>query len=85
MGPPGGGAGPGGQGRTAQAGAPRADGRQRVWLLQDGKTVERMIKTGLSDGQKTEVLEGVAEGDPIIVGLGGSKANATSGGPRLRL
>ncbi len=80
--PPGGGMRSGGQG---QAGAPRGDGRQRVWLLQDGKTIERMIKTGLSDGQKTEVLEGVEEGEAVITGMGGSKGNSTSSSPRLRL
>jgi HlyD family secretion protein len=79
--------GPGGGGRGGQQqGAPRgSDGRQRVWLIQDGKTVERMIKTGLSDGQKTEVLEGVEEGEAVIIGLGSSKGNSTSGSPRLRL
>lgn len=76
------GRGPEGTGRQVTPG-----GKQRVWLLQDGKPVERQVKTGLSDGQKMEVLEGLAEGDKVIVGLGGStQSPATgSGSPRLRL
>jgi HlyD family secretion protein len=66
-------------------------GRQRVWVLEDGKPVERMIQTGLSDGQKTEVLKGVKEGDTVVVGLAGQQRGGSgpmggpSGGPRLRL
>ena len=76
------GRGPAGTGRQVTPG-----GKQRVWVLQDGKPVERQVKTGLSDGQKMEVLEGLAEGDTVIVGLGGStQSPATgSGSPRLRL
>jgi HlyD family secretion protein len=76
------GRGPEGTGRQVTPGA-----KQRVWLLQDGKPVERQVKTGLSDGQKMEVLEGLAEGDKVIIGLGGSAQSpaAGSGSPRLRL
>ena len=76
------GRGPEGTGRQVTPG-----GKQRVWLLQDGKPVERQVKTGLSDGQKMEVLEGLAEGDKVIIGLGGSAQSpaAGSGSPRLRL
>jgi HlyD family secretion protein len=76
------GRGPEGTGRQVTP-----EGKQRVWVLQDGKPVERQVKTGLSDGQKMEVLEGLAEGDKVIVGLGGTtQSPATgSGSPRLRL
>jgi HlyD family secretion protein len=62
-------------------------GRQRVWILQDGKPVERQAQIGLSDGQKTEILEGLSEGDKVVVGLGGSSQTPQTGpgGPRLRL
>ncbi len=63
-------------------------GRQRVWVLEDGKAVDRMVRTGLSDGQKTEILDGLNEGDAVIIGLGtGSRSGSgqTGGGPRLRL
>jgi HlyD family secretion protein len=63
------------------------DGQQRVWVLQDGKPVQRMVRTGLSDGQKTEVLEGLKDGEAVILGLGaGSRGSGSSGSPpRLRL
>jgi HlyD family secretion protein len=73
-----------GGGRSA-VGRAGADGGQRVYLLKDGRPVESPVKTGLSDGQKTEVLEGVAEGDAVIVGLGNASRGAAAGGPRLRL
>ncbi len=60
--------------------------RQRVWVLADGKPVERQVRTGLSDGQKTEILEGVSEGDVVIVGLASTQRSDTgSRSPRLRL
>jgi HlyD family secretion protein len=63
-------------------------GQQRVWVLQDGKPVERMVRTGLSDGQKTEVLEGLKDGEAVIVGLGTeprSGSGSSGSPPRLRL
>jgi HlyD family secretion protein len=81
-----------GPGRGPEAGsrAP-AERKQRVWVLQDGKPAERMIQTGLSDGQKTEVVEGLKEGETVVVGLAGQPrggsgpAGGPPGGPRLRL
>jgi HlyD family secretion protein len=64
-----------------------ADVQQRIWVLQDGKPVERMVGTGLTDGQKTEILEGLREGDVVIVGLSSQTRGGPGGpgGPRLRL
>jgi HlyD family secretion protein len=61
--------------------------RQRVWVLQDGKPAERRIRTGLSDGQRTEVVEGLKEGELVIVGLPSQPRSGSRqpGGPRLRL
>ncbi len=86
---PGGRAG-GESGRGGEPGARSAadGGKQRVWVLQDAKAVERMIRTGLSDGQRTEVLEGLRESDTVIVGLPAqprSGSGQQGGGPRLRL
>jgi HlyD family secretion protein len=77
-----GGRGPEPGARGAAAGAP-----QRIWVLQDGKPVERMIRTGLSDGQKTEIVDGLDEGEAVIVGLSTQSRNEPGrpGGPRLRL
>jgi HlyD family secretion protein len=79
----------GGPGQGGEAGVRGAadGGKQRIWVLQDAKAVERMVRTGLSDGQRTEVVEGLREGDPVIVGLPAqSRSGSTpSGGPRIRL
>jgi len=77
----------GGSGRGPEGVARQGDGsRQRVYVLADGKAIERQVKVGLSDGQKTEILEGLAEGDAVIVGTGQLRGGQnTQGGPRLRL
>jgi HlyD family secretion protein len=74
---PGGGLRSGGRGGEAQA---------KVYVLQGGAPMERTVRLGLSDGQRTEILDGLQEGDAVIVG------QATKGGnnqqraaPRLRL
>jgi HlyD family secretion protein len=75
-------------GRSPEPGARGTleSGRQRVWVLQDGRPQERMIRTGLSDGQRTEVLDGLRDGELVIVGVGSNSRNAApAGGPRLRL
>jgi HlyD family secretion protein len=74
-------------GRGPEGMARQGDGsRQRIYVLADGKPTERQVKTGLNDGQRTEILEGLAEGDAVIVGTGQARGNTgTQGGPRLRL
>lgn len=44
----------------------------RVFKLVDGKPVQALVRLGISDGQRTEVLEGLSEGDKVIVGGEGS-------------
>ncbi len=60
------------------AGGPRGDrGPALAFLLADGRPQPRALRLGLSDGQFSEVREGLAEGDAVIVGLdqgGGSAA-----------
>ena len=75
----GGGAGRGSEARQGDA------SRQRLYVLAHGKPTERQVKIGLSDGQRTEILEGVNEGDAVILGLGQKSGPTTQGGPRLRL
>jgi HlyD family secretion protein len=79
-----------GSGRGPEPGARGAadGGKQRIWVLQDGKPVEQMVRTGLSDGQKTEILEGLREGDAVVVGLGTQPRGGSTppaGSPRIRL
>ncbi len=75
------------QGRDSSARGGTDGGPQRVWILRDGKPVEQTIRTGLSDGQKTEVLEGLKEGEAVIIGMapGSRGASGPTGAPRLRL
>jgi len=41
----------------------------RVYLLRDGVITAAPVRTGLSDGLNTEIVEGVAPGDVLVVGL----------------
>ena len=41
--------------------------RATVWMLDDGEPTPRRVVTGLADEQSTEVREGLAEGDRVIV------------------
>ncbi|TMA40580.1 MAG: efflux RND transporter periplasmic adaptor subunit, partial [Deltaproteobacteria bacterium] len=62
----------------------QAQGRPgRVFKLQDGKPVPVLIRVGLSDGQRTEVIDGLAEGDKVIVG-GGEGGSSSSSQQRRR-
>lgn len=53
--------------RVPRAGGEKGGARQ-VWVLQDGQPMAVSIKTGLTNGRVTEVLEGELEpGMPVIV------------------
>jgi HlyD family secretion protein len=68
---------------TREGAGPQAPGRAgRVFKLENGKPVPVQIRVGLSDGQRTEVLEGLAEGDRVIVG--GGEAGASGQQQRRR-
>jgi HlyD family secretion protein len=60
---------------------------QRVYLLgKDDKVREVPIKTGVSDGKTTQVVEGdLKEGDPVVIEETRKKpASAGGGSPRMR-
>jgi HlyD family secretion protein len=72
---------------------PRADSDMKaIWVLRDGQPARVMIKTGLSDGSFTQIIEGeVTEGDQVITERladgtgpkpGGAGAGAGMGGMR---
>jgi HlyD family secretion protein len=66
-----------------------AGGTQKLWVLKDGRPEDRTVRTGLSDGQNTEIIEGLAEGEPVIVAVnqpGGAQAPRPRGpgGPGTR-
>jgi len=44
-----------------------ADGTSSVFVVEDGKAVQRAVTTGLVDGGNIEVTTGVADGDSIVI------------------
>jgi HlyD family secretion protein len=52
-----------------------ADGSRTVYVLQDNAPVATPVKTGSSDGTKTEILSGLKEGDKIVLSQSTAKAN----------
>jgi HlyD family secretion protein len=74
----------GGDGADGE-GQPRASrGRAaRVYKLEAGKPVAVSIRVGISDGQRTAVLDGggLAEGDQVIVAEGSAAPSATGRPP----
>ena len=52
------------------ADAPEEDGMDgQAYLLQEGEIIPKRVKTGLSDGLHTEIIEGLEEGNELVVGL----------------
>ncbi|WP_422486470.1 efflux RND transporter periplasmic adaptor subunit [Gudongella sp. DL1XJH-153] len=43
------------------------NGNSYVEILQDGESVEREIVTGIEDGNSIEIMEGLAEGESVIL------------------
>jgi HlyD family secretion protein len=71
---------------AAETGRASASGSGRVYTAVDGAPKEVAIRTGLSDGNATEVVSGpLAEGDEVIVGtqLANAPAAKAGTGPRL--
>src|SRR5947209_1684242 len=73
------------QARTTSAAArgTRDGGQQpgragRIYKLENGKPVPVFVRLGFSDGQRTELIEGLADGDRVIVGGGESRASGQS-------
>ena len=42
-------------------------GLEKVIVVEDGKSVEKLVKTGQRDGEKVEITEGLNAGDQVIV------------------
>jgi HlyD family secretion protein len=64
------------QGRASSP-LPRGAGQSAtVFKLENGKPVAVSVHLGIADGQRTEVVDGLAEGDQIIVGSSSSSSSA---------
>ncbi len=65
----------------AGGGTPREPDRRTVWVLRDGAPTPVRIRTGVSDGATTEVLEGdLREGDVVVTDASGGASDRPSGG-----
>jgi HlyD family secretion protein len=64
--------------RAAGGTAPQAPaGRPaRVYKLVNGRPVPADVRIGISDGQRTEVISGLADNDTVIIGDSGSGSGA---------
>jgi len=70
----------GGQGNST------GQGTQHIVLeLKNGQLVPVAITTGLSDGQNTEVLSGLNDGDQVVTGQTGGNTTSNSGNGSQRL
>jgi macrolide-specific efflux system membrane fusion protein len=54
-------------------------GKYYVQLLSDGKTAEQMIQAGITDGQNTEVVSGLSEGDQVSTATNIPTTTTTTG------
>ncbi len=82
---PAGGAPPAAGHRGGPGGEDRRRGDRTVYALRGGKPEPVQIKTGISDGVGTEVVEGLSEGDLVVTGqsnpTGAAGAQPPSGNP----
>lgn len=57
--------------------------QQGVWVIRDGKPVRVNVRTGISDGEWTELIEGdIKEGEEVITDIGTQKKGTTQTTPR---
>jgi len=59
------------------------DGRQFV-TVEPGAPVRRQIRTGITDGKTVEILEGLNEGDSVVLAKSGSSSEIESGSRNTR-
>jgi len=43
-------------------------GLNKVFVIENGRASERIVKTGVSDGDLIEVIEGVRSGENVAIG-----------------
>jgi HlyD family secretion protein len=62
------------RGSAKQSVKPAADGSRTVYVLDNGTPKAVQVRTGSTDGAKTEILSGLNEGDAVISGESTSKS-----------
>jgi HlyD family secretion protein len=68
--------------RTQDARGPVAADRREVWVMRSGSPAPVSIKVGISDGTHTEVVEGLREGEEVVVNAGaGAETKSGFRGP----
>lgn len=60
--------------RSRPASTP-ADGSRTLYVLKDGAPVAVRVKTGATDGDRTEIVSGLNAGDQVITASNSSRAN----------
>ena len=69
-------------GRKLGGNKPDRRSQRTAYVLRNGKPTPVEIKTGINDGIYTEILEGLNEGDQVVIGsTGGAQQNAQTSGP----
>jgi len=69
--------GPRGAGSAASA-DPAAPQAKTIWVLRGGSPQSVDVHVGLTDGTVTELIDGLSEGDPVIVDVDGGDGTASS-------
>ncbi len=59
-------------------------GKYYVQLVSEGKTTEKMIQVGITDGQNTEVISGLSEGDQVSTATNITTQTTTTTGSQQR-
>jgi len=59
--------------RAARPAAREPDGTRTVYVLRDGQPEAVRVRAGSSDGESTEILSGLKEGDPVVTDARGSR------------
>ena len=67
---------------AAANGARSSEGKPaRVYKLVDGKPVPADVRIGISDGQRTEVVSGLSEGDQVVLADASASSHRGNRGP----
>ena len=58
-----------GPGMRRTGGNAQEGGGRALWVLENGQPARRMVQTGATSGEMTEIVSGLSEGDRVITGI----------------